>query len=69
MTHIEQLTRELELETDRRRRAQLAERIGTLMIRAARPNKRQPHVVKQEPLPRSGWVPLADLRRVLRRTK
>jgi hypothetical protein len=68
---VQKLQRELEVETDRRRRAQLAERIGTLMIKAAQP-KPPPRVVrKPEPLPKSGWVPLGDLRRVLRsrRTK
>ena len=37
MTNIEQLTRELELETERNRRARLAEKIATMMIKAARP--------------------------------
>lgn len=65
MKRIAQLTKELEAETDRRRRAQIAERIGTMMLREARP-KPLPRVVrKPEPLPKSGWVPLGDLRRVL----
>jgi hypothetical protein len=71
MTSIEQLTRELELESNRRRRARLAEKVATMMIKDARP-KPPPRVVrKPEPSPKSGWVPLGDLRRVLRsrRTK
>jgi hypothetical protein len=65
MTRIEQLTAQLQAETDRRRRALLAECIGTLMIRAAKPKRPRAKPRKPEPPPPSKWRPLSDLRKVL----
>jgi hypothetical protein len=62
---VQKLQRELEVETNRYRRAQLAERIGTLMLRAARTRLRVMKPCKLEPPPRSEWRPLSDLRKVL----
>ena len=67
MSRVELLSKQLELETDRRRRAQLAERIGTALIRAAQPKKRPVRAKPaREPLPKSKWRPLSELRSLLR---
>jgi hypothetical protein len=65
--NITQLMKQLELETDRHRKARLAEQIATMLIRAAKPKRPRAKPRKPEPPPpsRSKWRHLSDLRKIL----